>query len=388
MTTRSISTIVLLFLTLAGNARSFQPAAGTPLPSSIAMDFKEFILADSQDDPAYTSYKAGYNDILDERWDDARKKFAEMLKKYPKSDFVDDAEYWSAFALRHADRVKAISAYKKFVEKYPKSTYYDDAVADLNELKSGLMVITPKGATAVVEVDDDGAYRYVYTDDEDSASAIQMTEHQMRSLERDMRRQALSLARIAPIPRLTSVSAGHLFSHGEKYDPDTQLKLDALNALGDEREDERSFQILKEVALDFKAAHVLRMSAINILSDFKKFDAMPVFVEIAKKDTNEEMQAHALNFLSDDRRNNKKTAQTLIEVYNSLPKQNKEQRRRVFFTIADIGGDAAIDFLASVARTSDEYEMRREAVFYLGNIGSDKARTVLYDILRGKTTSK
>ena len=56
----------------------------------------------------------------------------------------------------------------------------------------------------------------------------------------------------------------------------------------------------------------------------------------------------------------------------------------IFYSIADIGNEQAIDFLGKVARTSDDYDLRREAVYYLGSIGGEKARAVLYEILKEK----
>jgi TolA-binding protein len=41
---------------------------------------------DNQEDPAYAEYKSGYELILDERWDKARKKFNRVVSKYPNSE--------------------------------------------------------------------------------------------------------------------------------------------------------------------------------------------------------------------------------------------------------------------------------------------------------------
>jgi HEAT repeat protein len=43
-----------------------------------------------------------------------------------------------------------------------------------------------------------------------------------------------------------------------------------------------------------------------------------------------------------------------------------------------------VDFLTTIALRHDDYELRRDAVYYLGNIGGEKARAALYEILRGK----
>ena len=54
---------------------------------------------DPQADPAYASYREGYGLILDEKWEEARRRFRELISKHPDSRYVEDAQYWSAYAL-------------------------------------------------------------------------------------------------------------------------------------------------------------------------------------------------------------------------------------------------------------------------------------------------
>src|SRR5512135_2932607 len=73
---------------------------------------------DDRDDPAYAAYKEGYQLILEERWVDAQKKFAKVLATYKKSMYRVDAEYWSAYALKHVNQEEAIHAYEKFLQQH------------------------------------------------------------------------------------------------------------------------------------------------------------------------------------------------------------------------------------------------------------------------------
>ena len=111
---------------------------------------------------------------------------------------------------------------------------------------------------------------------------------------------------------------------------------------------------------------------------------LPVFIDIATKDTSEELQSWAIDYISEHTKDKNRSVQTLIDIFHAVPKQREEQRRQIFYAIADVGNDRAVDFLGTVARTSEDYHLRREAVFYLGNIGTDMARAVLYGILQGK----
>jgi hypothetical protein len=365
-----------------------------------------------QDDPAYARYKEGYNAILEEQWSKAVQKLAAVIDAYPKSEYRDDAEYWHAYALKHIDRKHAIEAYKKFVRDFQKSSYYDDAVADLEQLDSGITVVSSPGGETQVFVGGDG-YAYGFsTDSVEAADAAtpappapaaaaappaRLTTRELNRLNRELQRAGravVTLPRIAPLPRMhptpfAVTTPGSTYTYGgwsstdDKVDPETQLKLDALYALGDGKEDEKSFATLKGVALDTRQSLKLRSAALDMVSSYKKFDVLSIYTEIAKRDTSEAMQSYAVDYISNSTTDKNKSVQTLIDLFNGAPKSRAEQKRRIFFAIAEVGNDRAVDFLSNVARTSDNYDLRREAVFYLGTMGSDKARSALYDILGG-----
>jgi len=366
----------------AGEDRHARPAEHALLAS---LDRASAEQNDAKDDPGYAMYKEGYNLVLEERWEEARKAFAAMAAKYPTSDFIDDAQYWSAYALKHLDRKKAEAEYRKFVKDYPKSTYFDDAVADLSELDAQAYVVTSGEAPTTVTVTGTGnGYAY---------GIGRNTERALAGMERSLRK--LNRLGVLRAPRAASngltftrppsrVELPALVGEEEKLDPETELKIEALYALGNAKEDEKSFATLKQVAVDMKAALPLRRAALDALSDFKKFDVLPVYLEIARRDTTEEMQSLAIDFISSHGKDKNKSVGTLIDLFTTLPKSRSEQRRTVFYFIAEVGNDRAVDFLGTVAKTSDDHDLRREAVFYLGNIGSEKARTVLYGILGGE----
>ncbi len=365
----------------------------TPRPTYIASLSgltlaEEDNLFDNQDDPAYAKYKEGYNLILQEQWSDAREKFSKVISSYPKSEYRDDAEYWSAYALKHIDKKKAIDAYTKFIKENPKSSYYDDAVADVDQLRADVIWVNPKNAGEAVILGSDG-YAYTFTDDSSEAvtvTAPRATARDLRVLKGKLGRLAVTMPKIPNIPfaPMPSAVAGSLL-FDEEVDPETRLKLDALYAIGDAKQDEKSFLALKEVALDTRQKERLRYAALDIVSGYKKYDVMSIYTEIAKKDTSQNMQSYAIDYISYNSKDKNKSVAVLIDLFNATPKSRPEQKRRIFYAIAEVGNDNAVDFLSTVARNNDDYELRREAIFYLGTIGGEKSRTALYEILMGKS---
>ncbi|HLX12471.1 MAG TPA: HEAT repeat domain-containing protein [Bacteroidota bacterium] len=346
-----------------------------------------------KDDPGYTLYKDGYSKILDEDWTSARKTFAELMSKYPKSKYVEDASYWSAYALRDSDKKKALEAYKAFIQKYPKSTYFDDAIADMDGLglphrvhSSGhsITVEIPDGDSAGQKVEyfnmDHGnstAYSYGFGYGEGIRPMVWSTNRAMRGLQhklRSMRAPRAGVYSVTPRP--------WIMGDDDTVDQRTQVKMEALEALGETKEDSTSYNTLKDVALDKSQPRQLRETAMDALANFRKFDALPVFIEVAKQDTDQEIQSSAIDYIGSLSKNKDRSVETLIELYNLLPKDRADQREQIFHSIAEIGNEKAVDFLTNVAKSDPDYEMRSEAVYYLGNIGGDKARAALYEILK------
>lgn len=74
--------------------------------------------------------------ILDKSPEKSIKAFETLIKKYPKSEFVDDAYYWKAYAYSLLkDYRKSIEEYEKFVRNYPKSDYHKEALARIDEFR-------------------------------------------------------------------------------------------------------------------------------------------------------------------------------------------------------------------------------------------------------------
>jgi tetratricopeptide (TPR) repeat protein len=337
--------------TLAGTPPQTQACIGI----ASAGDCNWCVSIEDPGDSSFSLCKQGYNLILDEKWDAARRKFAHILKKYPKSKCVDYAAYWSAYALMHIDERKAIDFYQQFIQGYPKSSYYDDAVADLNKLEAAR-----------------------------SLDSVRTTrEHAYGGNIGRTYNTGIPYSQASKHYQMAVGPGVYLPGKDDELDPETHLKIEALYALS-LKEDEKSFQTLKDVALDRGQPLRLREIAMAQLSRFEKFDPLPVFLDVAAKDTSANLQNSAIFFIGQSRRNKDRSMETLIKLFNAVPKTQNEQLGKVLFSIAEVGGDKAVDFLVNVAKTHQNYDLRRNAVFCLGNIGGDKARSALSEILKKK----
>jgi hypothetical protein len=132
----------------------------------------------------------------------------------------------------HIDRKKARGEYEKFIQANPKSTYCDDAVADLSQLEAEVWVVAPEDTKADVDGKRAKGYSYSYG-----------FARNMKDLARKLRGQTRSLSRL----KATGIPFAPP-AHVEELDQETRLKMEVLFALGETKEDEKSFRTLKEVA--------------------------------------------------------------------------------------------------------------------------------------------
>ncbi|HUN65947.1 MAG TPA: HEAT repeat domain-containing protein [Bacteroidota bacterium] len=350
-------------------------------------------------DPDYKAYQEGYRQVLNGEWQNAKKTFDLFLKKYPSSGYRDDATYWSAYALKHYNRKAAIGAYVRFLANYQTSRYFEDAVADLAELENR------SGHTVIVTAAADSAGMPVMIPDADAGAVVPVPDAEVST----------------PVPPGQAVTAPRAHSYGfsysvtvqknklamlertldqmklrrapllfrgywqeEKPDRATQTKLQALHALTDAKDDTGTFAVLREVALNRSNAKPLRVEAMEELADRHSSDPLAVYLTIAKEDTDRQIQDIAFEQIgrcSDDKN---RSVETLIEVFNAIPRDRTERRESVFYSIAEVGNDKAVDFLSRIARDDASDDLRSQAIYYLGSIGSPKAHTALYDLLREK----
>ncbi len=434
---------------------------------------------DDQGDPAFDTYRQGYNLILDEQWEAARSKLSEVAAKFAASRYAEDAQYWSAYALMHIDPRKAADAYRRFLRRYPRSTYFDDAVADFARLQSETPVDLPRADTLVMHLRMPGTQ--VVLD--------------LQRLEREIR--SIRITPPSPPPPPARISITNIDDSTEfllkmipedpRLDRSVKLKIESLqNAVEKLHEKMASLklkqcvldreeplmareyaialltqagrianrtavQTLREVALDLQQPTVLRERAISALATSDPVNALPVFKEIVKKDhlertrmlsieaisqcddkprsvgtliqlfketpkeqtqqreallnaiavsdgdrslqflkdvaqTDENKQAQnlAIYWIGEMSEEKDKSVETLSKLFREIPEHRTDELESIMYSVANIGNDRAIDFLVSVASTSKSDELRSNAVFYLTNIGGEKAREALYKVLERK----
>lgn len=78
--------------------------------------------------PDQALYSRGRALIFEEAWEEARKVFQNLSRRHPRSTYLDDALYWTAFSLfEQGDPERAYSTLQTLVDRYPDSPWQVDA---------------------------------------------------------------------------------------------------------------------------------------------------------------------------------------------------------------------------------------------------------------------
>lgn len=327
-------------------------------PSSIhTVPVAELFDPGDQDDPGYATYKKGYNLILEEKWNDARKVLSEVGTKFPKSKYVDDAQYWIAYSLKHSDKKKSIEAYKKFLERYPDSNYYDDAVADLNRLEN------PNAATVV------------------GIESVETPLPPSRSLDAMAREARAAVRALPPTPAIPPMEGFSVGSSKEKG-PELRMKIEALYALGRSSQDEKTFEVLKETALNKEQPRELREAALDMLRNFKGRNVSALFMELVNDDYDKMLQRTALYWIGQLSEGNAEKTFSILKSVATDHNRSREIRETAFHSLAQLKRGDVVNIFVEIAKNDPDKHIQQTALYYIGQSARRGDEEKVFQVLK------
>jgi hypothetical protein len=355
-------------------------ALGQEAPAAAASPFAFVSFVPEPDDPSYALYREGYAAVLGEEWQAARKVFAELQRRFPRSQYADDAAYWTAYSWRDTDPSKAATLYRKLLKDFPQSPYIDDAVADLRmlevnqELARMSVFRGPRPAQHEIRISisqELGRLR----DDISRLRAVQgdMEQHRLMVFGQG---DTLIIRTIQPM-RMTGVPLA--------LDPQMRTRLQAMQELTQSGGTAEAPQALKELVLDPRQPAQLRLSAVYSLGSLRQPEARSVLLEIARTEAAPDFQRSAIEVYAQSAPERGKAVEDLIALFKQFSGNGNARDPRIsttLYAIASLGDARATDFLAEVARTHADEDIRNSAVLYLGSMGTERSRNALIQLLR------
>jgi HEAT repeat protein len=301
-------------------------------------------VGDTPDDPALILYKAGYSAVLAKKWDESRKKFELLLKKYPRSKYADEASYWLAYSFASQGSKKAAEYYRQFLASYPDSPYISDAVADLERLGYTREDPPPTAPSPPAAYD---------------AAAAQY--------EVQLRVQALQAA--------AEDSAREAMQREHRRNPELDIKIAAIQALSRNGEDAQAFETLKSVAFDTAADWEIRVAAIQGLFLFKDRDVTSLYQSLVT-DGNPKLRQQVIMALARGRSHDARTESILVKLAEDSHELS-DIRMASLMALSEMRYQGLLTILERIVTRDPDQRMRREALVLVDRAGkTDRVRAL------------
>jgi HEAT repeat protein len=326
------------------------------------------------------AYREANKLILEEKWGDAIRSFQSLTQKFPKSDWVDDADFWICYATERTEPSpeKAFECYQRFLQTRPKSEWVNDAKLNMVRIAHQLAKLGKTEYEQKIRPFRD-------TGDQEVESAVLIALLDMG----DEGSLAAVLARLDQIPKeeVRSKVVRQLGDHSQspkvmaklvelaRKDSSVRVRRSAVQALAENKSQE-SITILRDIALSNDAVAV-RKAALEELGDIetRKTEIIAVLKKIALSDPNMSLAESALDSLKDLK--GAEALQALQALYSEA--KTAELRRAVIRALGDREEDrhSALQFLIKAATSDSDPNVRRAAVSSIGDMDTREALEAL-----------
>lgn len=128
----------------------------------------------------------------------------------------------------------------------------------------------------------------------------------------------------------------------------------------------------------------LREKVIFAISQHDSKQAAEYLKRIARSDTNPEMREKAIFWLS---QRDEESLPLLVELYDA--ESSEKTREKIMFSISQVDTRAAIDVLEKIAREEDSVNLRKKAIFWIGQHDDEsRAFEVISGLFAGETSAE
>ncbi|HEX4560506.1 MAG TPA: HEAT repeat domain-containing protein [Gemmatimonadales bacterium] len=274
------------------------------------------------DDPGDSLYRAARSLLNRGRYNEAAAAFADLAKRYPKSDYTPDSYYWQAFSLYKTAEPSKLKQARSVLD-YQRTHYADAATRGDGES----LYAQVQGALA-------------QQGDPDARAWI---DRHARSVD-------------------TSRTQGGCANGNDDDDP----RIAALNALL-QMDADRAVPVLKKVLERRDTCSVsLRRKAIFIISQQHTPETEDILLGAARNDPDEEVREQAVFWLSQV--GSAKATSALDSIL--LNSSNPDLQKKAVFALSQINSPQAAQMLRDEAeRANAPVEARADAIFWLSQQG-------------------
>jgi HEAT repeat protein len=307
-------------------------------------------------------FREGRDQIEAQNWQKAAEIFNQFITGYPKDKDLDAALYWYGYALQKQDRKEEAKVpLRRLIERFPGSSWRHEAEAllvalgDQEAVKTGLerdnCEIKILALQSLFQADEERAVAIVM-------DAIKANPTQCQNF------QAVAVSMLASnggaraVPVLLDVA---------RSNPDLRLRLTAIRALGEQRNEQITDELIK--LYDTDKTKEIRYQVLRALAERQDERARQKLWEIARQGETPEVRIEAIRRLSDHGR---LPLDEMIKLYDS--ESSLAIKQGLLRAFAENNDPRAQAKLLDVARTAQQVELRGYAIRQLGD--KDDEQTV------------
>src|SRR5580693_45406 len=182
---------------------------------------------------------------------------------------------------------------------------------------------------------------------------------------------------VAAIAMHADPSADHALEELEAQSQPDQVRRQAIFWLGNAR-GQRGFEIVSRVVREDPSGKI-REHAVFALTQNKDPRALDVVASVAHKDTSAQVRGQALFWLA--QRAEKKVAESAINDAIANDPET-EVKKKAVFALTQMPSGEGVPLLIQVVRTNRNPEVRKQAMFWLGQSKDDRALAFIEEVLK------
>ncbi len=332
-----------------------------------------FVQTQNSSEASAKVFRAGRDFIGDENWKGAAEQFKSFIESYPKDANVDAALYWLAFAEVKLEKyIEASGQLQRLLKKFPNSNWADDARtlqlqidSHLGENKNIDRTLNPKTRN---ENDEDEEIKIValealfHSNPERGLAFVSNMLKPGSNASRHMKEAGIELIR-----RYGGAQTVPLLIEVIRNERDGELRKNAIETLG-RTEDERAFDVLVEMVRTSTDDEVSN-AAVFAISRFETAKARTVLFEMARGAKSTEVRKNAIFWLS--RKADDAVLDELMKLYES--EQDAEIKKQIVFALKRMDSPRSIAKLYEIASGKGDVEVRKDAIHWIGQRGDEQA---------------
>jgi len=306
-------------------------------------------------------FREGRDQIEAQNWKRAAEIFNQFITGYPKDKDLDAALYWYGYALQKDGRKEDAKApLLRLINRFPSSTWRREAEA--------LLVVLGEQDAVKKGLERDNceikilALQSLFQADEERATAIVMDAIKANPTQCE----GFQAVAVSMLARHGGTRALPVLLEVARSNPDLKLRLTAIRALGEQRNEQMTGELIK--IYDADKTREIRYQVLRALADREDPAARAKILEIARQGETPELRIMAIRVLS----NGRMPLDELLQLYNT--ETNVQIKQGLLRTFADSKDPRAQAKLFDIAKGADAIELRGFAIRQLG--GKDDEPTV------------